>query len=290
MIRTATTYDIPAMKKIWDDSFHDSINYIDFIFDRLAKPTDAVVYEDAGKIVSMLLMIDTKFVFRNETADVVYIYGAATSKQYQNRGIMTYLLDHAENVARQKGVQLSVLVPGEPYLYNYYKKRGYNADFSVRLLKLKPGMLETAPDLDEPLVIDRISASFIATVREEALADLPHIQWSPEKIKTVMEDSFIYGDHVAAYTGALGNAYAFYSVHRKKLFIKECLGSSDDAQMALIKEVVRSNQVRTAEMTLPLRSTLFEHEGEIIPYGMAKPLNVKSYLRDLEPYMNLMFD
>jgi len=290
MIRSATSYDIPALKKIWDGSFQDPINYIDFIFDRLAKPTDAIVYEDGDKIVSMLLMIEAKFVYRQESVDVVYILGAATATQYQNRGIMTYLLDHAENLARQKGVQLSVLVPGEQYLYNYYKKRGYSADFNVRLVKLKPGMLESSPQLDKPVMIDRISPAFIHDVRETALSELPHIRWSVEKIQTVMEDSFIYGDHVAAYSGSLGNSYIFYSTDKRKLFIKECLGSTEEAQLALIRSVVRGNRVKSAQITLPLRSSLFELEGQIIPYGMAKPLNVRSYLRDLEPYMNLMFD
>ena len=290
MIRTATTYDIPTLKKIWDESFSDPINYVDFIFDRLAKPSDAIVYEDGGRVVSMLLMIDTKFVYSGQSVDAVYILGAATLTQYQNRGIMTYLLDHAESTARQAGAQLAILVPGEQYLYSFYKRRGYSSDFSVRLIKLKPGMLDSIPGLDEPVVIDRISPSFIHSVREEALRELPHVQWDVDRIKTAMEDSLVYGDHIAAYNGALGRAYAFYSIGKKKLFIKECLGSSETAQLALVKEIISENQSRSVQMTLPLRSAIFEHEGGVVPYGMAKPLQVKSYLRDMKPYMNLMFD
>jgi len=278
------------MKQIWDSCFHDPINYIDFIFDRLAKPTDAIVYEDADKVVSMLLMISTKFVCRQESVDVVYILGAATAVKYRNRGIMTYLLDYAENVARQRGVRLAVLVPGEHYLYDYYKKRGYSADFNVRIVRLKPGMLEASPALDEPLLIDRVSPAFISEVRDAALAGLPHIRWCADMMKHVMEDSFIYGDHIAAYSGSFGKAYIFYSVSKRKLFIKECLGNTEESQLALIKEVIRVNRVKSAQITLPLRSSLFELEGQVTPYGMAKPLNVKSYLHDLEPYMNLMFD
>ena len=290
MIRIATAYDIPALKKIWDESFHDPINYIDFIFDRLAKPTDAVVYEDAGKIASMLLMIDAKFVWQNESVGVIYILGAATAKQYQNKGIMTYLLNHTESLARQNGAQLTVLVPGERYLYNYYKKRGYSADFDLRQIRLKPGMLELSRQPDEPVIVDRVSPDFIFSVRDEALKNQPFIQWNVERMKSVMEDSFIYGDHVAAYTGELGSAYAFYRSHKRSLFIRECLGSTKEAQLMLIKELIRLNNSRNAQLMLPVRSTLFEHEGETIPYGMAKPLNTSSYLHDIGPYMNLMFD
>jgi len=290
MIRTATAYDIPALKKIWDGSFDDPINYIDFIFDKLAAPSDAVIYEENGIIVSMLLLIKTKFVFGDESTDAVYIMGAATSAQYQNRGFMTYLLEHAENLARTNGAQLSLLVPGEQYLYNYYRKRGYSADFRVRAIKLEPGMLEDAPAAKSQIVVDRASPSFIYTIREESLNDQPHVQWSIDKIKTIMEDSFIYGDHVASYPGEVDKAYAFYSVEGRKLFIKECLGTNDGAALTLIKELIKVNRAKSVNITLPPRAEMFKHEGELIPYGMAKPLNVKSHLRDLEPYMNLMFD
>lgn len=290
MIRTATAYDILDLKKIWDSCFDDPINYIDFVFDKLASPNDAIVYEEHGVIVSMLFMISTKFVYKDEEAEAIYILGAATAKQYQNQGYMTYLLEYAENLSRQRGVQLMVLVPGEQYLYGYYKKRGYSADFTVRRLKLKPIMIESVPPLDEPLIIDRASPNIIHAIREEALAEQPHIQWSVDKIKILMEDSFIYGDHVAVYSGKNGKAYAFYRMEGRKLFIKESLADGEDIHLSFLKALVREYHAKGVILTLPTRSTLFMHEGEVVPYGMAKPLNIKSYLGDLEPYMNLMFD
>ncbi|MCL1830141.1 MAG: GNAT family N-acetyltransferase [Oscillospiraceae bacterium] len=290
MIRTATAYDILALKKIWDSCFSDPINYIDFVFDRLAKPEQAVVCEENGEIVSMLLMIDTEFVFGDETAKAVYILGAATAKQHQNRGYMTYLLDYAENLARSQGVQLAILVPGEQYLYSYYKKRGYNADFNVRRLKIKRAMLESVRTLDSSIIIDRISPSVIADIREHALSKQPHVRWNTEKIKILMEDSFIYGDHVALYQGEQGRAYAFFRLENRKIFIKESLGSEDDMVLALVRALMSQYRAKGVLMTLPTRSELFAHEGEVIPYGMSKPLHVKTYIADLNPYMNLMFD
>lgn len=290
MIRTATIYDIYALKKIWDSCFDDPINYIDFVFDKLATPNSAIVYEENGVIVSMLLMIDTEFVYGNETAKVIYILGAATAKQYQNRGYMTYLLEYAENYAKAGGVQLAILVPGEQYLFGYYKKRGYNADFCVRRLKLKASMIEAAPDLQSDIVIDRASPSIIYSIREEGLKNLPHVRWSMEKIKILMEDSFIYGDHVAASTSSLGRAYAFYRVEGRKLFIKECLGTNEEVVLALINGLIKEYNLKSLVLTLPVGSTLFAHEGEVVSYGMSKPLNVKNYIGDLNPYMNLMFD
>jgi len=290
MIRTATAYDILALKKIWDSCFNDPINYIDFVFDKLATPTNAVVYEENGVIVSMLLMIDTEFAYGDETAKAVYILGAATAKQHQNRGYMTYLLDYAENLARSNGVQLSILVPGEQYLYSYYKKRGYSADFNIRRVKVKPAMLDEVDSLDDAMIIDRASPTIVHNIREKALQNQPHIRWNVEKIKILMEDSFIYGEHVAVYSGAKGSAYAFYRVEAKKLFIKECLGTDEEIVLAFIKELLKEYRAKCAIMTLSARDSLFSHEGEIIPYGMSKPLNTTSYIGDLDPYMNLMFD
>ena len=290
MIRTATAYDIPALKRIWDSSFDDPINYIDFIFDRVAKPSNAIVYEENGVVVYMLLMLDTTFVFKDVSVEAVYILGAATLKKYQNKGIMTYLLENSENMAREDGKQLSVLVPGDRFLIEYYKKRGYSTDFNLRTVKIKQGMLDNIPKPDAEVIVDKVPHNRIFEVREEALLEIPHISWNEKYISFIIEDAFVYGDHIALYEGDRGSAYAFYSENKGRLYIKECLGTSSDAQLILINEIVEKTRAKKARISLQVQSPLFSLQGKVSPFGMSKPLNVNRYLRDLVPYMNMMFD
>ncbi len=291
MIRLATAYDIPAMKSIWDDGFHDPLNYIDFIFSEVSRASDAVVFEESGSVIAMLLMIPTRFVNKGEYTNALYILGAATLKKYRGRGIMSHLLEFAEQRAKSNGAEFSILVPGERYLFDFYKKRGYNADFGVRSVKLRTGILSSIDPLpDDAVKIDALTNEELFILRDSSLVDIPHIEWSAGQLRFVMKDSEIYGDHIAHYDGEAGRAYAVYNCQNGKLNVKELLGSSVNVQESLLREIVVKNDVSRAELRLPIRSKVLPHEGSTIRYGMAKPLGDKGFLHDIEPYMSLMLD
>lgn len=290
MVRLGTPYDIKALKSLWDESFDDTVNYIDFIFDKVSLPSDAMIYDVAGEVAAMLLMIPTRFIYRSEIVNTLYILGACTKKKYRGKGLMTELLEQAEERARSSGAALSILVPGEKYLFDYYKKRGYSADFRVRNVQLKRGAFSAVAPGDGTVVIDKVSPIDIFEIRSAALADLPHVSWSKRQMPFVLEDTLIYGGHAAVYDGSLGKAYAFFGNDRKKLFIKECLGSSVEAQMALMKAIAEKHDPRQIQVNVPIYSPLFPQMGQVVPYGMAKPLNAGGSFRDLDPYMNMMLD
>ena len=63
-----------------------------------------------------------------------------------------------------------------------------------------------------------------------------------------------------------------------------------DAQQVLLKQVLLNEKPRRATLQLPIDSELFRYEGERARFGMAKPLVLNSYIRDLDAYMNLMLD
>ena len=290
MIRQATPYDIKQLKELWDASFSDPMNYIDFVFDRIAETNDILVTELDGKVVAMLIMIPVKFVYKDDAVNTLYIFGAATEKKYQNRGIMSKMIADAELRAKKGDARLSILVPGEHYLFDYYKKRGYSSDFSLRCVSIRPGMLDNAVDLGDALEIDTLSPEDMHRIRGAALMNIPHISWSLRQLSFVMEDSKMYNDHIASYMGDIGNAYAFYGIRNKKLYVKELLGSTVEAQQAVLKSLIEKYSPKYAYVNLPELSRLFYGEGEVRPYGMCKSLNVKNSIRDLDAYMNLMLD
>lgn len=290
MIRYATTEDIYILKEMWDSGFEDPLNYINFIFDRVAKTSDILVYDMAGKVAGMLALIPLKFTYKTESIDASYIFGATTDKKYRNRGVMTHLLVAAEDEAKRRGSKLTVLVPGERALINYYKKRGYNSDFFLRDVEIKPGMLNSVPRSDVQLEADQITTAAMYAVREQALTNFAHVAWGEQQLRFVLDDCYIYGDSVVSYNGEHGQSYAVYSLLNQRVYIKECLGTTDMASLVLIKEIIAQNVPKSAAVRQPLNSSLFAHMGERTMYGMAKPLYADSYIRDLDGYMNLMLD
>lgn len=291
MIRHATENDISQLKALWEQSFDDSLSYIDFIYDKIAKPADTLVYDAGhGVIAAMMTLIPMNFVFQEKAVRTMYIYGAATGKKYQKRGIMTKMLKHAEDYAKGLNFFLSVLVPGEKHLFDYYRGRGYSADFNCRVLKIKSGMIrkDLVPDTESS--IDTLTPEEFYRIRKEALALIPHIEWNIKQLAFVFADLGMYGEHIAHYKGVFGESYAIYSVAKKIMYIKECMGSSLDARLAIIKDIIQKNDPRNVTIQLAVNSKLFEHEGKRLKYGMAKPLTERASIKDMDPYMNLMLD
>ena len=290
MIRYATTEDLYTLKEMWDAGFDDPLNYVNFIFDRVTTASDILVYDMAGKVAGMLTLLPVKFIYKTQEIDASYIFGATTDKRYRNRGVMTHLLVAAEDEAKRRGSKLTLLVPGERALINYYKKRGYSGDFFLRDIELKPGAFASVPAADTKINSDQITNIEMFKLRCGALSDMAHVQWSESQLRFVLDDCYIYGDSVVNYSGKYGESYAVYNIEGGRAYIKECLGSDNLACLVLLKEIIAQNTPKSAVVRQPLNSTLFVHEGVRTMYGMAKPLYTDTYIRDLDGYMNLMLD
>lgn len=289
MIRNATEEDIIQLKNLWDQSFDDPLNYVDFIYRQVSRLADTFVYDLGEELAAMVTLIPTQFVYKNKSALAMYIYGAATAPQHRGKGIMTALFRHVEEYARNLDFVLSLLVPGEKFLFDYYRRRGYSADFNCRMITIKPGMIKKDLVLDVDVDVDKISPRELYQLREEALTDTPHIRWTDGQLGFVFEDLRIYGEHIARYNGELGRSYAIYSTG-KNMHIKECFGSTREAEMAVIKDIIQKNNPRRVTLNQPVDSRLFAYEGRIERYGIVKPLQASVSLKDLKPYMNLMLD
>lgn len=290
MIRRATDQDISALKTLWENCFDDSRDYIDFFYDNVAHSGDSLVFELGGRIVSMLTMIPVEFVYQDKAVRAVYIYGAATQMEYRRKGIMRSLLEKAEATAKSNGCALSILVPGEKYLFKYYKDLNYAADFNMNVIKVRHGLLDRSLVPDKEPEYDVLTAAELYEMREKALLKIPHVRWYPSQLEFILKDAALYGEHTARLTCQYGSAYAIYEMQKKTLFLKELLGDSAEAQQALALRVIEKENPGTVLIHQPQLAELFRYDGEVLMYGMAKPLSGTHNIKDMEPYMNLMLD
>lgn len=290
MIRPATVIDIPEIKKIWDQSFDDPLNYVDFLYDKVMSPSDTLVFEEEGEISSIAMSIYCSFRYHDEEIPCVYIYGCATRPDRGGRGLMTQLISVVEQNAIARGCQMSILVPGSKSLFKFYQKRGYSADFSLRRVALRPGMLKTIPRPESEIVYDLIVGSEMYDIRERALYEIPHIVWDADQLDFMAADALAYQDHIASYSGELGNAYAIYSIHKRVMFIREILGTTEESTTALLAGLVDRQNPKRVTIELPVGGGILPVEGEKAVYGMSKSFKTAKTISSLEPYMNLMLD
>ena len=290
MIRRATDQDISALKALWEDAFDDPLNYVDFFYNNVAKTGDTFVFEVENQIASMLTMIPIEFVFQDKAVRAVYLYGCATLTKFRRKGIMKSMIRKAEQIAKSNGCALSVLVPGEKYLFKYYKDLGYAPDFNMNVVKLRHGVLDETIRSDAALDVDALSPEQLYALREKYLESIPHVRWYPSQLEFLLKDAKVYGEHTAHLAGEHGEAYAIYGMQDKRLFIKEVLGDALPAQHCLIAKIIERENPKGVFVHQPVLAELFRYDGETMMYGMAKPLAGTHNIKDMEPYMNLMLD
>lgn len=132
-LRTATRADIPALRENWRLSFGDGEAYLDFFFSRRFEPRLTPVAVADGRLVAQLFLLPALLVSDGDSCEVYYLFAAATHPQYRGLGIMAQLLREAEHIACANGRNAVVLLPGEPGLYLYYARHGYETAFTRRV-------------------------------------------------------------------------------------------------------------------------------------------------------------
>ena len=120
------------MKGLWVDTFHDSEDYVNLIFDTYFNPELVEYEEQGGEVVSALVGVPYEFGNSNCKVKALYLCGLATNPRYRSRGIMTRLLARINAKAREAGYAFTFLMPADSGLRLYYRDRGYvNAFYRV---------------------------------------------------------------------------------------------------------------------------------------------------------------
>lgn len=115
------------IKRLWGDTFDDSPEFVAMYFDRVYRDADAMtVTDDAGHIVSSLLLLPYGMTFHGLDATASYIAGAATRRNMRGRGLMTSLMTDALHASRDRGDIITLLIPASGYLYGYYSRFGFS--------------------------------------------------------------------------------------------------------------------------------------------------------------------
>ena len=99
MIRLSQTKDIPDLITLWNEAFGDSEEDIRFFLDRKYIPENTVVYDDNGKIASVLFLLSGDMRISGKDYPSYYLYAAATLQSHRGKGIMGQMLEYSKNLA-----------------------------------------------------------------------------------------------------------------------------------------------------------------------------------------------
>lgn len=127
------------MMELWKETFHDSLSYIELVFDTYFCMQNVFVRYRDNRIIASLLCVPYEFlILTNEgektTRKGMYLCGLATHPDFRRRGIMSELMREAERSICERGYDFTFLIPADSHLRDYYKNKGYRTA-SFRLIE-----------------------------------------------------------------------------------------------------------------------------------------------------------
>ena len=129
MIQLADKHTEPQVKQLWKTCFDDTDEFINLYFSEKYKNENTLVYMQGNEVVASLQLLPYRFTFYGVEIPIAYISGACTLPSFRSKGLMGKLLVEAFNLMQQRSIPLSVLIPAENWLYDYYSEYGYEKVF-----------------------------------------------------------------------------------------------------------------------------------------------------------------
>lgn len=113
--------EIPSLKKLWHEAFGDDYGFINKFFDTAYSAKRAMCITKDDECIAALYWFDCEC----GKSKAAYIYAVATAEKYRGMGLCKKLMEHTHKHLIGDGYKTVVLVPGEPTLFDFYAKLGY---------------------------------------------------------------------------------------------------------------------------------------------------------------------
>lgn len=279
--RKALPCDTDGMVHIWRNCFGDDEDTVRLF---LNSGFDSYVAVSNESTVAMLHFMKVEISLKNDIKNGVYLYAAATLPEYRNRGIMSKLIEFAEQDALSNDIKFVCLTPSNEELFTFYKGLGYKDFFKTRFLVKKRAELEK--DCKIAGNTTKYSFDIIEKLRF-------NIYW--KRIGSILypADYIKFGVKMYEHYGArFVCGKSGYLLYRDKDD-----GSTEILELAaesceypeLLGKMLAECKSECFTFRLPADSDLFPDEGEVRYTGVIKPF-APLMLDTAEPYMGLVLD
>ena len=128
--------------KLWQEAFGDEEKFISSFLDAYMIPEYNVpVIIEGGEIASALYLIEfTLYSNMNVIGTCVYLFAAATKKEYRNRGYMSRLVSHSAGLCKNRGLKAIFLFPQgqDKKLFDFYSKFGFKTIYMAKRIRQSP--------------------------------------------------------------------------------------------------------------------------------------------------------
>lgn len=284
MIRFAQAADIPQLKALWMEAFHDSQQATDFFFERRLRLDCLLIEAQGDQPRAMLTMLPIALVTGGQALPARYFFAIATFKRFQGQGLSTRLMLEAERISSQRGEYAAVLVPASQSLFQFYGKRGYQTAFGYDLLRLQADQLPPCPPDARLLPLE---AADMLRLREQAFAGSRlWLRWDEAALDFVRQAAEQYQAPLLRFATDDGEGYAYCEWDDETLIVKELalVGIVPVIAAAILHRELgaKAYALRLQQGTAPGAADL--------PFGMMKALRPLPEAAGTAPYMSFAKD
>ena len=290
-IRSAVKGDTGRQKQIWKLCFGDDDDYIDFYFESKYREDETLLMLLDGEIVSMLTIIPVEVVTADgRTFPSAMQYAVATHPKYRGRGFASRLIDFCDRHLEQKRMEMSVLVPAEERLFDFYGKRGYKKGFYIREISIAAASIVERDAAPRPLMMPASPRDYNLR-RNRQLKGRFHVAYRDEEIAYQKKLSVRTGADI--YTLDIEGMHGCVAVERinpDRVLIKELLVPEYLVPQSLVQI---ADRLPAGEYTLRLPAYRGGGLGGTVrPFGMMKPYRHpgNGTAADRHGYLGIAFD
>lgn len=272
-----------GIKRIWQDRFNDSRQWMDMVFARIYSDKDALALEKDGEIVSCLILRRLDYIHLGIPIKVGYIYGAATHRKAQGHGNMTRLMKSALRDSFVRGDAVCFLHPARRSLFGFYSRFGFATTVYIdeqRYTSLHRFDADDARfDVDTAIYdIDRATEAYnrLAAMRPSSLLH------DPADFKTILIDNSIDNGYKAVVTDKnTGRISAIAFAHEndsgESLIVTDITAEDDDSVTAVLKSL----RQQSGEKMMVIDAYPCRSETRYEARGMARIINAELFLNSI---------
>lgn len=264
---------------LWRTSFDDSEEFIKLYFDRVYNKENTLVIEKNGQVVSSLQMLPYTMTYYGTEISVSYIYGACTLPSERGQGLMKQLFLQAFEKMKYYDVAITVVIPAEGWLFDFYRQLGYTEAFDYsKEYYTRPYKTVWEPNLTvvPPTVpsMKSLYTFFDRNLRKRTCCMLH----TYDDFVTILRDLELAGGEMLTAIDdqeqPVGMAFVLPprldeggSDIEKYVPIREILYDNDRIKSLLLQEATLQNQVKKAVIRTP------SNGPDIFPLGMARVMD-----------------
>lgn len=262
------------VKALWKLCFNDDEAFIGMYF-RLRYNNDVNITITSGEeIIAALQMLPYPMTFCGKTIQTSYISGACTHPDYRGNGVMRELLSQAFMRMVHNGTSISTLIPGEPWLFNYYDGLGYASVFHYSKVLLPECHVSTLTDLtiESTNEFEEAVYEYVNRQMEKRPCCIQH---TAADFKVILAD--LRTTHDTLFVARKENKVVGIAIAYREgdsVLISELFADNEEIKQHLLYQIQQATKCdATTLMTPPVDNT------GTYPIGMARIIDAKGVLQ-----------